>query len=46
MLMFDYTIGTDKNMEEAIQRLEKNLKQENFGVLWKFDIKKKLQEKG
>ncbi|TDK59368.1 DUF302 domain-containing protein [Bacillus salipaludis] len=44
--MFDYTVATDKNVEEAIQSLEENLKQENFGVLWKFDIKEKLQDKG
>ncbi|MDQ6598257.1 DUF302 domain-containing protein [Bacillus salipaludis] len=44
--MFDYTVATDKNVEEAIQSLEENLKQENFGVLWKLDIKEKLQDKG
>ncbi|MCH6265421.1 MULTISPECIES: DUF302 domain-containing protein [Neobacillus] len=44
--MFDYTVVTDKNMDEAIQALEENLKTEKFGVLWKFDIKEKLQEKG
>lgn len=44
--MFDYTVDTDKNIEEAIQRLENSLKEEKFGVLWKFDIKEKLQEKG
>lgn len=44
--MFDYTVLTDKNIEEAIQSLEESLKEEKFGVLWKFDIKEKLQEKG
>ncbi|MBI0580957.1 DUF302 domain-containing protein [Neobacillus cucumis] len=44
--MFDYTVGTDKSVEEAIQRLEERLKEEKFGVLWNFDIKEKLQEKG
>ncbi|PLS04906.1 DUF302 domain-containing protein [Neobacillus cucumis] len=44
--MIDYTIFTKKNMEEAIQSLEESLKEEKFGVLWKFDIKEKLQEKG
>lgn len=44
--MFDYTVVTDKNIEEAIQSLEESLKEEKFGVLWKFDIKEKLQEKG
>jgi len=44
--MFDYTIETDKNMDEAIKDLETTLKEEKFGVLWTFDIKEKLQEKG
>ncbi|WP_066396609.1 DUF302 domain-containing protein [Neobacillus mesonae] len=44
--MFDYTVSTNKNMDEAIQSLEEYLKEEKFGVLWRFDIKEKLQEKG
>ena len=44
--MFDYTVVTDKNMENAIQSIEESLKEEKFSVLWKFDIKEKLQEKG
>ncbi|MBM7660054.1 uncharacterized protein (DUF302 family) [Bacillus mesophilus] len=44
--MFDYTVETDKSINEAIQSLESNLKDEQFGVLWQFDIKNKLQEKG
>lgn len=44
--MFDYTVVTDKNMEEAILSIEESLKEEKFGVLWSFDIKEKLQEKG
>ncbi|NHC43366.1 DUF302 domain-containing protein [Bacillus sp. MM2020_1] len=44
--MFDYTVVTDKNMEEAIQSIQESLEEEKFGVLWKFDIKEKLQEKG
>lgn len=44
--MFDYTIETEKNMDEAIKDLEASLKEEKFGVLWTFDIKEKLQEKG
>lgn len=44
--MFDYTVATDKNVEEAILSLEDSLKREGFGILWKFDIKEKLQEKG
>ena len=37
--MFDYTVETDKNMDEAIKDLETTLKEEKFGVLWTFDIK-------
>ena len=44
--MFDYTVETDKNMDAAIKDLETTLKEEKFGVLWTFDIKEKLQEKG
>lgn len=44
--MFDYTVETEKGMEEAIQSIEKSLKEDNFGVLWMFDIKEKLNEKG
>ncbi|MRH43482.1 DUF302 domain-containing protein [Aquibacillus halophilus] len=44
--MFDYTVETNKTMEEAIQSLEENLREEKFGILWQFDIKEKLQEKG
>lgn len=44
--MFDYTVITDKTIDDAIHNLEERLKQEKFGVLWMFDIKEKLQEKG
>lgn len=44
--MFDYTVITDKTIDDAIHNTEENLKQEKFGVLWMFDIKEKLQEKG
>ncbi|EDL66784.1 DUF302 domain-containing protein [Bacillus sp. SG-1] len=44
--MFDYTLSTDKSMEEAVNSLEASLKDEQFGILWTFDIKDKLQEKG
>ncbi|MCM3162057.1 DUF302 domain-containing protein [Metabacillus litoralis] len=44
--MFDYTVETTKNIQEAISSLETSLKEEKFGVLWMFDIKEKLQEKG
>lgn len=44
--MFDYTVHTQKSIDEAIADLEQNLKEEKFGVLWMFDIKEKLHEKG
>jgi uncharacterized protein (DUF302 family) len=44
--MFNYTVITDKTIDDAIHNLEESLKQEKFGVLWMFDIKEKLQEKG
>lgn len=44
--MFDYTVETEKTVQQAIEDLEASLKDEKFGVLWMFDIKEKLQEKG
>lgn len=44
--MFDYTITTSKSIDEAVESLEEHLKEEQFGVLWQFDVKEKLQEKG
>ncbi|MGS2778282.1 DUF302 domain-containing protein [Robertmurraya sp. GLU-23] len=44
--MFDYTVSTNKSVEATIKSIEINLKDEKFGVLWMFDIKDKLQEKG
>lgn len=44
--MFDYTVETTKSINEAIESLEQNLLEEKFGVLWTFNIKEKLQEKG
>jgi uncharacterized protein (DUF302 family) len=44
--MFNYTVITDRTIDDAIHNLEESLKQEKFGVLWMFDIKEKLQEKG
>ncbi|MEY2193198.1 DUF302 domain-containing protein [Neobacillus sp. BF23-41] len=44
--MFHYTVESSKSVEEAISSLEKNLKEENFGVLWQLDLPAKLQEKG
>jgi len=44
--MFHYTVETNKSIEAAIKDLEENLKAEKFGVLWEFDIKETLQNKG
>ncbi|QTN00262.1 DUF302 domain-containing protein [Sediminibacillus dalangtanensis] len=44
--MFHYTVVTNKSLEEAVESLTNNLKNEQFGVLWQFDIQSKLQEKG
>ncbi|GGB40122.1 hypothetical protein GCM10011409_17050 [Lentibacillus populi] len=43
--MFHYTVETNKTIDEAIQSLEKSLKDEKFGVLWQFDIRETLQKK-
>ena len=44
--LFHYTVETTKPINEAIASLEENLMEEKFGVLWQFNIKEKLQEKG
>ncbi|WP_158736706.1 DUF302 domain-containing protein [Alteribacillus sp. YIM 98480] len=44
--MFHYTVETTQSIEEAMSALEKSLKDEKFGVLWHFDIKETLQNKG
>ncbi len=44
--MFHYTVETEMTMEEAALKLEEYLKEDQFGVLWQFDVKEKLQEKG
>ncbi len=43
--MFHYTVETTKTPEQAIEALTENLKAEKFGVLWRLDLKDKLQEK-
>ncbi|MFT4413397.1 DUF302 domain-containing protein [Bacillus sp. UMB0728] len=45
-MQFDYTVETKNDIQTAITSLEETLKEEKFGVLWEFDIKGKLQEKG
>lgn len=44
--MFHYTVETNQSIEKAIVTLEEKLKEEKFGVLWHFDIKNTLQNKG
>lgn len=44
--MFHYTVQTSKSVDEAINALELSLKEEQFGVLWRFSIQEKLNEKG
>ena len=43
---FHYTVETNKSIDEAIQSLEISLKEQQFSILWQFDITSKLQEKG
>ena len=42
---FHVTMTTSKEVEQVIADLETSLKEIQFGVLWKFDIHKKLEEK-
>ncbi|MDU0206298.1 DUF302 domain-containing protein [Paenibacillus sp. MAH-36] len=44
--MFHYTVETRKTVEQVIESLELNLKEEKFGVLWHLDMQEKLKEKG
>lgn len=44
--MFHYTVETNKNVDEAVQALEAELKNDKFGVLWDFDVKATLNNKG
>ncbi|NBI06678.1 DUF302 domain-containing protein [Senegalia massiliensis] len=41
-----YEKSSEKSLEKALESLEKNLKDNNFGVLWKLNFKDKLEEKG
>jgi uncharacterized protein (DUF302 family) len=43
---FDYTVEAGYSIHSTIQLLESHLKEEGFGILWIFNIKEKLQEKG
>lgn len=44
--MFHYTVESPKTLEEAIDSIEVALKEEGFGVLWKFNIPETLAKKG
>ncbi|MUG86249.1 DUF302 domain-containing protein [Paenibacillus timonensis] len=44
--MFHYTVETIKTPEQAIAELTNQLKEEQFGILWQFNMKDKLHEKG
>jgi uncharacterized protein (DUF302 family) len=44
--VFHYTVETPKSIDEAIQSLEENLKEEKFGVQWQFNVKETLENKG
>ncbi|PQD94638.1 hypothetical protein CYL18_13330 [Pradoshia eiseniae] len=44
--MFHYTVETSKSLADALQSLEESLKEDKFGVLWKFDVKDTLKNKG
>lgn len=44
--MFHYTVDTNKSVDEAVKALEVKLKEDQFGVLWDFDIKNTLEKKG
>lgn len=44
--MFHYTVETELPLEEAAKKVESSLKEKGFGVLWSFNVKDKLQEKG
>jgi uncharacterized protein (DUF302 family) len=46
MLMFHYTVETEKSMETVVNDLEHSLKSRKFGILWKFDLAGTLQSKG
>lgn len=44
--MFHYTVETTKTIDQAIESLEENLKEEKFGVQWQFNVKETLANKG
>ncbi len=44
--MFHFTVETEKSLDQAVQDLEKELKEDSFGVLWDFNVKETLNKKG
>ncbi|GEN46686.1 DUF302 domain-containing protein [Alkalibacillus haloalkaliphilus] len=44
--MFDYTVTTHKSVDEAVEALTQSLQEVKFGVLWDFDVKETLHQKG
>lgn len=42
----DYTVMTDKSVDDAVAAVEDALKARKFGVLWKFDLTQTLKSKG
>ncbi|MDE5413489.1 DUF302 domain-containing protein [Alkalihalobacterium chitinilyticum] len=44
--MFHYTVETNQSVKETIKRLEANLLEDKFGVLWEFDVQQKLNQTG
>lgn len=45
-MSFDFTVETSKEINEVVNRLKDTLMEDEFGVLWDFDLTAKLQEKG
>ncbi|MFY7869053.1 MAG: DUF302 domain-containing protein [Exiguobacterium sp.] len=44
--MFDYTVQSDRTVDDVVIRLGEALKEESFGVLWDFDLSETLEKKG
>lgn len=44
--MFDYTVQSERTVDDVIDRLGETLKEESFGVLWDFDLSETLEKKG
>ncbi|KXG42936.1 DUF302 domain-containing protein [Tepidibacillus infernus] len=44
--MVHYTVTTRKDMDQLLIDIEAALKEIQFGILWKFDLHEKLEEKG